>query len=198
VAAVSPPRVGRPMLLPTPLRSPWPPGSRPASSTSVPDRGSGVARHRPHVPGGESWCTAFEEHSTKDGVAGSMPAEGSTHRLTSGNAGQLGVWGPVERGDAGRLGVRGGVGTGACRMESTSLVNRSGSGRARPKTLPSLRHTRCDKGPVPFWPLNARVRGMVRRGGRRGRRGRGGAGRLIPAGGASGRSGWCGLRRCVR
>jgi hypothetical protein len=33
----------------------------------------------------------------KDGVAGSIPAGGSTPRLTSANAGQLRVWGPVEQ-----------------------------------------------------------------------------------------------------
>jgi hypothetical protein len=32
----------------------------------------------------------------KDGVAGSIPAGGSTPRLTSRNAGQFRVWGPVE------------------------------------------------------------------------------------------------------
>jgi hypothetical protein len=33
----------------------------------------------------------------KDGVAGSIPARGSTPVLTSGNAGQFSVWGSVER-----------------------------------------------------------------------------------------------------
>jgi hypothetical protein len=34
-----------------------------ASSSSAPDRGSGVARHRHRVTGGDSFCTAFEERS---------------------------------------------------------------------------------------------------------------------------------------
>ena len=45
----------------------------------------------------------------KDGVAGSIPAGGSTPVLTSGNAGQFSVWGSVERAMLGRRGVRGGV-----------------------------------------------------------------------------------------
>ena len=49
---------------PTPPRSHWLPGSRAASSTSAPDRGSGVARHRHRATGSESLCTAFEERST--------------------------------------------------------------------------------------------------------------------------------------
>jgi len=54
--------------------------------------------------------------------------------MTSANAGQFPGLGPVEQ--ATLVGVAFGVVlAGACRMESTSLVNRSGSGRAHPKTL---------------------------------------------------------------
>jgi hypothetical protein len=70
----------------------------------------------------------------KDGVAGSIPAGGSTKPMTSGNAGQLRVWGPVEPAMLVVLGF-GVRWMGACRMESTSLVNRSGSGRTHSKTL---------------------------------------------------------------
>jgi hypothetical protein len=80
-------------------------------------------------------CTApllVKDHTNgKDGVAGSIPAGGSTQRLTSGNAGQIRVWGPVERAMLVVLAF-GMAWMGACRMESTSLVNRSGSGRALP------------------------------------------------------------------
>ena len=81
-----------------------------------------------------------------DGVAGSIPAGGSTPRLTSGNAGQVRVLGPVEASTLVVLAFRVSW-TGACRMESTSLVNRSGSGRAHPKIL-SACGTRCDEGPI--------------------------------------------------
>jgi hypothetical protein len=42
---------------------------------------------------------------------------------------------------------------GACRMESSSLVNRLGSGRAHPHDLGRLHHTCCDEGLVLFWSL---------------------------------------------
>jgi DDE superfamily endonuclease len=51
--------------LPPLRRSPWPPGSRPASSMSAPARGCGAARHRPHATDGGSSRTAFEERSTE-------------------------------------------------------------------------------------------------------------------------------------
>jgi hypothetical protein len=57
-------------------------------------------------------------------------------------------------------------------MESTSVVNRSGSGRARPKILSALRHACCDEGPVFLAVETLGLDGLVRRGGRRGRRGR--------------------------
>ncbi len=48
----------------TPRRSPWPPKSRPASSTPAPARGCGAAHHRPHATDGGSSYIAFEERST--------------------------------------------------------------------------------------------------------------------------------------
>ena len=67
-----------------------------------------VARARPCWKHGKWALTCYDkiraplaqsaEHiHGKDGVAGSIPAGGSTPRLTSGNAGQFRVWGPVER-----------------------------------------------------------------------------------------------------
>jgi hypothetical protein len=58
----------------------------------------------------------------KDGVAGSIPAGGSTKPMTSANAGHLHVRGPVERAILVVLAF-GCRWMGACRMESTSLVS---------------------------------------------------------------------------
>lgn len=44
-------------------RSPWPPRSRPASSTPVPARGCGAAHHRPHATDAASLPTGFSERS---------------------------------------------------------------------------------------------------------------------------------------
>jgi hypothetical protein len=38
------------------------------------------------------WHSAESRTHGKEGVAGSIPTEGSTHKLTSGNAGQIPFW----------------------------------------------------------------------------------------------------------
>ena len=60
----------------------------------------------------------------KDGVAGSIPAGGSTKPMTSANAGQFRAWDPGRTVALVLLGL-GMVWTGAWRMESTSAINRS-------------------------------------------------------------------------
>ncbi len=49
--------------LPPPMRSPWPPRSRPASSTPAPAHGCGVARHRSHATDAAPSPTGFSERS---------------------------------------------------------------------------------------------------------------------------------------
>jgi hypothetical protein len=44
---------------------------------------------------------------------------------------------------------------GACWIESTSLVNRSGSGTSPPHDLVRLRRMHCAERLVPFWPVEA-------------------------------------------
>jgi hypothetical protein len=79
----------------------------------------------------------------KDGVAGSIPAGGSTQALTSANAGQLGVWGRLNRRCWSSWHSKWGW-TGAGWMENTSLVNHSGSGGAPQGPCPSA--ASCDEG----------------------------------------------------
>jgi hypothetical protein len=68
----------------------------------------------------------------KDGVASSILAGGSTQALTSRDAGRFRIWGwlNARRRSCWRWD---GVGQAHARMESTSLVNRPGSGRAHPQ-----------------------------------------------------------------
>jgi hypothetical protein len=71
----------------------------------------------------------------KDGVAGSIPAGGSTKQMTSRNAGHCSRSRPVNRRSWPSWHAEWRW-MGACRMESTSLVNHSGCGRACPRPLP--------------------------------------------------------------
>jgi hypothetical protein len=83
----------------------------------------------------------------KEGVAGSIPAGGSTHRLTSGNAGYSASGVLVEQATLAGLAFEV-VLEDASRIESTSLVNRSGSGRAGLKTLSACGTRGCEEGRV--------------------------------------------------
>src|SRR6266498_1935271 len=127
----------------------------------------------------------------KDGVASSILAGGSTHRLTSGNAGQLFFPGVSWTGALIVLAF--GIGCrGACQMENASLVSRFWSLSGRPGAPGRLVGAAPALGmkPGPLWPLERLLLdGLVRPGGRRGRPARGDAGRATRAGGASGRSG---------